>query len=150
YGKTLIDSLIFAVGWPVASSIPIVERYTSSGSIFLDFVYRDITIGVGGCVAWINPNTVHYMDVQFDDSTHISGPIAGADGNSCPGFSSPDQLTTGGNIVPFRYEIRSFYSAYRARVFTVPGVYYYRSAKYGTSGVVRVCDEHNDTTCAPN
>ncbi len=45
--------------------------------------------------------------------------------------------------------LRIAFSPYRARAFSAPGVYPYRSTVHGTTGLVRVCDERNDTTCAP-
>ncbi len=164
YGAVWRDSLVFTVGWPVFFSTAAVERFTS-GSVtpVLDFVHRDMTIGVGGCVGWQNNSATTDIDIQFDDPSHVGPP----DGRVCL-FNYLLGSPVGGNIAAFRriplpayteeemeedeekymaYLAASF-AIYRGRVFSVPGVYPYRTL-HGTTGVVRVCDERNDTTCAP-
>ncbi len=171
YGAVWRDSLVFTVGWPIQFTVPIVERFTT-GSVgtVLDFGHRDFTIGVGGCVIWLNESLVTDMDVQFDDPSRALPP----GGSVCPGTVQVLYADVGGNIPPFRLlprpevtaeELENFteeelenyfnaymaaaFSVYRGRAFPAPGVFPYRSTLHGTSGIIRVCDERNDTTCAP-
>ncbi len=165
YGTVWRDSLVFAVGWPIQFQVLTVERFTT-GSVGtgLDFVHRDFTIGVGGCVVWISGSLTTDIDVQFDDPSHVGAP----GGRVCSSSYQMLNPEVGGNIAPFRtiplpqfteedledYEkymsyMNAFFSPYRARTFSAAGVFPYRSALHGTTGIVRVCDERNDTTCAP-
>ncbi len=155
FGTAWRDSLVFTSGWPLWIWLPTLERLTA-GSLTkkLDFAFQDITVGVGGCVTWQNLSETIDLDVQFDDSLKVSAPS---------GHSSCAQLTmdpsVGGNIAPFRaipydgipeHYLISYFSRLAVRVFSVPGVFRYRSTLHGTGGIVRVCDEQNDTTCAPS
>ncbi len=171
YGVAWTDSLVFTVGWPIVFGVPVVERFTTgSAAASLDFLHRNITIGVGGCVVWSNMSLTTDTDVQFDDPSH-----SGASGGSvCPGNVQVLYADVSGNIPPFRSfpipivtaeELENFteeefanymseymaavFSTSRARTFATPGVFPYRSTLHGTTGIVRVCDERNDTTCAP-
>ncbi len=154
FGTRWQDSLVFTVGWPTQFGMFIFERF-AAGSLtkVLDFAYRDVTIGVGGCVTWTTQSTEMDADLQFDETTHVNAPA----GNPC-GDNVLDP-TVGGNIAPFHLivwdgDLANFVSAIlsprRARVFSASGVFPYHSSLHGTSGIVRVCDERNDTTCAPS
>jgi len=155
FGAVWRDSLVFTVGWPLMFNAPTAERFrTGSVTRVMDFVYGDFTIGVGGCVLWYNDNDSIDIDLQFEDPSHVGPP----GGSVCPQLYQINDPDVGGNIAPFRYipwdgddahYFTSFFSRYRARVFSAPGVYPYRSTIHGTTGVVRVCDERADTTCAP-
>jgi len=155
FGTAWRDSLVFTSGWPLWAWQPMLERFTA-GSLTkkLDFAFQDITVGVGACVTWQNLSEAIDLDVQFDDSVHVGAPS---------GHSTCAQLTMdpsgGGNIAPFRaipydgvpeHYLISYFSRMASRVFSVPGVFPYRSTLHGTGGIVRVCDERNDTTCAPS
>jgi len=155
FGTTWRDSLVFTSGWPLWVWQPTLERFTA-GSLTkkLDFAFQDITVGVGGCVTWQNFSETIDIDVTFDDSLQVGAPS---------GHSNCAQVVLnpaiGGNIAPFRaipydgnpeHFLISFFSRVAARVFSVPGVFPYRSTLHGTGGLVRVCDERNDTTCAPS
>ncbi len=171
YGAVWRDSLVFTVGWPIQFDVPLVDRF-NTGSVVtgLDFGYRDFTIGVGGCVVWTNWSLTNDGDIQFDDPSHVGAPR----GSVCPVNTQMLHPEVGGNIAPFRLisfspatdeELENFteeefenylnaymsatFSAYRGRAFSAPGVFSYRSTLHGTTGIVRVCDERNDTTCAP-
>ncbi len=169
YGTTWRDSLVFTVGWPIMFGVPTIERFaTGSVASVLDFVYRNITIGVGGCVVWTNASRTTDIDLQFDDPSHVRAP----GGSTCPGGYQILNPDVGGNIAPFRtlpmpeefltdefwetateedYErfVSVAFSPTRARAFSIAGVFPYRSTLHGTAGIIRVCDERNDTTCAP-
>ncbi len=68
YGAVWRDSLVFTVGWPIQFGVPTAERFaTGALATVLDFGYRDITVGVGGCVVWTNRSLATDIDVQFDD-----------------------------------------------------------------------------------
>ncbi len=162
FGTAWRDSLVFTVGWPISFFLPTTESFRiGSETPVLAFAYPELTIGVGGCVGWINTNLEVDLDVQFDDPSHATAP----GGAVCPvlfQLLSPD---VGGNIEPFHRipisdeevlteedlenYIKAWLSPYRARVFSTPGIYLYRSTLHGTTGRIRVCDERNDTTCAP-
>ncbi len=167
YGAVWRDSLVFTVGWPIRFGAPIVEKFTTGSiSTELDFVYRNFTIGVGGCVVWTNESRVSGMDVQFDDPSHVGPPA----GSVCTGgLANPE---VGGNIASFRLipmpekflqegfwdtatdedfqeYLQAAFSPRRARAFLTAGVFPYRSTLHGVTGIIRVCDERNDTTCAP-
>ncbi len=169
YGAVWRDSLVFTVGWPIVYYPGVVERFaTGSAVTVLDFASRDFTIGAGGCVIWTNMSIAADIDIQFDDPSH-----AGASGSpACPGNVRQLHADLVGNIAPFRVVplpprfledgfwdtateedvqiyLASVFSPYRARTFSTPGVYPYRSVLHGTTGIIRVCDERNDTTCAP-
>jgi len=171
YGAAWRDSLVFTVGWPISFAVPVVERFTT-GSVAtgLSFLHRDFTLGVGGCVVWHNPSATTDIDVQFDDSSHVGPP----GGRVCPTNVQMLSPEIGGNIAPFHllplptateeevanfteeeFEnyfntyMRAVFSPFRGRTFPVAGVFPYRSALHGVTGIVRVCDERNDTTCAP-
>ncbi len=169
YGTAWRDSLVFTVGWPIQFAVPIVERFTTGAvATGLDFGWRDFTIGVGGCVVWTNGSLTTDMDVQFDDPSHVGAP----GGRVCPVNTQVLDPMGGGNIAPFRQIIapaecsseewlehatpeefetclRSAFSYYRGRTFPKAGVVVYRSTLHGGTGAIRVCDERNDTTCAP-
>jgi len=155
YGTAWRDSLVFTVGWPRWVSVPMLERFRpGSVATVLDFGYPTLTIGVGGCVIWVNESTTADADVQFENSSAVVAP----GGEVCPMLYQLLYPDIGGHVAPFRRvvwdgdeatEFSAFLSRYRARVFSAPGVYPYRSTLHGTTGTVRVCDERNDTTCAP-
>ncbi len=161
FGTVWRDSLVFTVGWPLVFAMTTTERFTTgSVATVLDFGYHEFTIGVGGCVVWVNPSTAVDIDIQFDDPSHVGPP----GGSVCPGGYQIMNPEMGGNIAPFRTILwggdavteenledymRAWFSPFRARVFSAPGVFPYRSTLHGTTGLVRVCDERNDTTCAP-
>ncbi len=153
FGATWRDSLVFTVGWPLLFSMSTVERFTA-GSLtrVLDFAYPNIIIGVGGCVLWQTQSDTIDIDLQFDDPAHVAAPV----GSLCADVVLDP--TVGGNIAPFRFIpwdgnpahfVIAYLSPNRARSFPIPGVFPYRSSLHGTTGIVRVCDERNDTTCAP-
>jgi hypothetical protein len=155
FGAAWRDSLVFTSGWPLRVFIPTLERFIA-GSLTktLDFAYQDITVGVGGCVVWQNLNEAVSIDVRFDDSLHVGAP-SGSSG--CAQWTLNPAV--GGNIAPFRaipYDgnpenfLTSFLSRVAPRLFSIPGVFTYRSTLHDTGGRVRVCDERNDTTCAPS
>ncbi len=155
FGIAQNDSLVFTVGWPLFFRSPIAERFaTGSVAAVLDFGYRDFTIGVGGCVVWINMNVTTDIDLQFDDPSHVGAP----GGTVCPETFQIQDPDVGGNIAPFHripwdgnfeHYASAFLSPYRARTFSAPGIFTYSTSIHGTTGMVRVCDERNDTTCAP-
>ncbi len=152
FGTVWRDSLVFTAGWPSYFQMPLLDRF-SPGSLTtaFDFAFKDITIGVGACVIWENLSATTDLDVQFEDPTSLTAP-AGICG------SRPVTSDGSGNIGAFRmipwdgsaenYWV-SFFSAYRSRAFPLHGVFRYRSTLHGTTGLIRVCDERNDTTCAP-
>lgn len=159
YGKVKKDSLPFTVGWPLWSLMRTYDR-TPSGSFtpILDFTIRNFTVGVGACLSWQNPylgatpDLDLDLDINFEDSISVGLP---SEGTPCrTQYGLYDSLP--GNIHPFR-SIRpeiggttaAYYSSIRSRLFTKTGVYPYWSNIHGTSGVITVCDELNDTTCAP-
>ncbi len=166
YGAVWRDSLVFTVGWPIVFIAGTVERFPA-GSVtpVLDFIYQDITIGVGGCVGWTNGSVTTDIDIQFDDPSHVGPPGGGV----CPVNYQMVNPGVGGNVAAFRRiplpeyteeemeqdeekymtYLAAYFAIYRGRVFSAPGVYPYRSTLHGTTGIVRVCDERNDTTCAP-
>ncbi len=162
FGTTWRDSLVFTAGWPVNFTMNIYER-TVSGALTnqLYFGYNDITIGVGGCVIWTAQSAKQDIDMQFEDPSHI-GPAAGS---VCPVNVQFMHADVSGNIAPYRAILwdgrpveteedleaymNAFFSRYRARTFSMPGVFRYRSDIQGVSGQVRVCDEAADTICAP-
>ncbi len=154
FGSERKDSLLFTVGWPLSFHLPTVET-SVAGQLtkILDFTYQNITVGVGGCVIWTNRSYTLDLDIKFDNATHVAPAAA------CPFFFIRDR-TTSGNIAPYRAvewdgvdESESYFdsvfSPYQARTFTAQGTYPYKSSANGTKGVVRVCDENNDPTCAP-
>lgn len=161
FGTAWQDSLVFTVGWPTQFQMSVFERFaTGTFTPVLDFAARDVTIGVGGCVLWKTQSLTMDVDLHFEDPSHVDAPI----GSSCAvQLADP---TVGGNIASFRairwvgpfptteegYQeyARVLFSPNRARVFSASGVFPYRSTLHGTSGIVRVCDERNDTTCAPS
>ncbi len=152
FGVEQNDSLVFTVGWPLLFHLPTVETFKPRSSLkILDFFHQNITVGVGGCVVWTNRSLALDIDVQFDDTAHV------APAGACGWVLILDR-NTGGNIAPYRAVawdgtdegyVPFLFSPYQARTFSAPGLYPYRSSIHGTQGVVRVCDEHNDTTCAP-
>lgn len=152
FGTAWRDSLVFTVGWPIRFNIPISEKVLDGlGTTALDFAYKDVTIGVGGCILWTNESLKTDIDVQFDSPSDVFPPSVGS---TCQQLV-PDP-SIGGNIAPWRgipfdpnNALASFQSIFRARTFSTPGVFRYQSTINGKKGIVRVCDEHNDTTCAP-
>lgn len=169
YGTTWRDSLVFTVGWPINFSIPIHDKFISGTKTkILEFAYKDIAIGVGACVKWdLQSELIDLeLDVVFDDPAKVAAPI----GSECE-FSVYDP-SIGGNIAPYQAIIwdnrelgqnptpeefaayldaykKAFLSQRQSRVFSSAGLYPFRSTINGTSGIIRVCDEKNDTTCAP-
>lgn len=153
YGQSWNDSLEVIIGWPVQFSLPTSLRYVNGTlNTFLDFAYKDIMVGVGACVLWGNMSEVIDLDVRFEDPTNVLAPV----GHSCAqAVLDPD---VGGDIAPFRFipydgTVEGAYISYlsprAARVFSKVGEYKYSSTLHDTHGIVRVCDENNDTTCAP-
>jgi hypothetical protein len=162
FGTVWRDSLVFTVGWPVVFGVRISERFVSgTRTTVLGFGHQDFTIGLGGCVTWTSHITTQDIDMQFEDPSRVSAPA----GRVCPGAFQLLHGDVGGNIAPFRnipfdgrdviteedfeYYVSTVLSGFRARVFSTPGVFPYRSTLHGTSGLVRVCDEAADTICAP-
>lgn len=153
FGKAWQDSLPFTTGWSVLFTVPSYERYvTGSLTKMLDLSLNDVTVGVGGCVVWRNMSENMDLDIEFEDTTNIVAPLGY---NCAQNVLNPE---VGGNIGPFHFIssdgtmegiLRSIFSPNGSRVFTKAGVYKYRSTLYETGGIIRVCDEKSDTTCAP-
>ncbi len=156
YGKELSDSIVFTAGWPLLFHLPVIEK-NRSGSVdpILDFMYGDITIGVGGCVVFSNVSQSKKIDVKFENPARVSP--AGA----CSFFLIRDRFT-GGDIPPYmrtpvpvegdpdEVGFDYVFSPYKARTFNESGAFAYQSELNLTKGVVMVCNENTDTTCAPS
>lgn len=150
YGVAQKDSMSFIVGWPLWGLHSTYERIpTGTRQPVLDFFPGTFTMGVGGCIAWANLSEDLDIDITFEDPAKVAAPaipgncalLGGIDPN--PGNIPPFRIETGSNgqVVPL--------SQFRARAFLEPGVYNYYSTLHGTKGRIIVCDEANDSTCAP-
>jgi hypothetical protein len=148
YGVGLRDSLSFLVGWPIGAYISVYSAFrTGTTQSYLNFNPGQLTVGMGACVIWYNPQTTA-VSLVFDDTTGVRAPAPGL----CASYSTSDP--NGGNVAAFgtQYDANGalvYLSNYRARSFPVAGVYTYRSPTDGTSGTIVVCDEAHDSTCSP-
>ena len=146
YGRTWEDSLHFTVGWPLVAYIRGYRRIPSGQRTPVqDFSPGHITLARGACVVWINNVQNMDMDVKFSTPDSVIFPVAHI--SSCD-LIFPQADSVGGDILSFRMGATDFWQI-RLRAFPKAGVYPYTSARYGTSGSIRICDEGNDTTCAP-
>jgi hypothetical protein len=147
YGQALHDSLSFLAGWPVTGTINAFAMLRpGTREEFLNLTPTRITIGVGGCVIWGNNNRDYDMDIVFDDSS------AAGTSDVCRRHSGAAGET--GNIAPFRPDLDQNgnvvgLGGFRARSFSRPGVYTFRSTLHGVTGTIVVCDEVNDPQCSP-
>jgi hypothetical protein len=140
YGVAKQDSLAFVIGWPTYYLAFIYSRFKSgTRTRVLDFNPGTITVGVGANVLWGNEDTLP-VDIVFDNPT-AAGALTGTEaifagngtGNIAP-FSARDTLglikVIGGLV---------------GRSFAHPGRYPYHSTLYGTSGVINVIAEDENT-----
>ncbi len=161
YGVGMRDSLSFLVGWPLGGTVSSYSRYDPErkGQV-IDFNGGSFTIGVGSCILWWNLSETQDLDIVFEDSLNLVAADSAASEilTLCKTWATADTMSNGthagGNITPWRKKLlpngdMDFFSRVRVRVFRKPGVYRYRSPLNGTAGVITVCDEKNDRTCAP-
>lgn len=150
YGRVFLDSLPYLIGWPVSGYIGAYTRMPSgSRDSIVDFHPKRLTVGTGACVHWAAKSYNYPVDVEFEDSAEAKSPVnvpqcwAFMIDGFVPGNISAWKVLSDGNGGPLTG------SHMRARVFTKPGIYKYRSKLYNTTGEIRVCDEKNDPSCAP-
>lgn len=150
YGRGFLDSLSYLVGWPVSGYIAAYLRMPMGvKDSIVDFHPKLLTVGTGACVHWRSGSTRFPVDVEFDDTASAESPLQVP---HC--YSYMQDGLVSGNIPAFGtvYDEAGnpiSGSNWRARVFTKPGIYKYRSRLYNTTGEIRVCDEKNDPSCAP-
>lgn len=149
YGVEKRDSLPFTVGWPLGVFVSTWDRIATGTNVsILDFNPRSLTVGVGACVIWWNGEVDgRAIDIVFDDPSVASE----ADG-MCATLSVLPAAP--GNIPAFAPTLGpsgnpEFGTQFASRMFLKPGKHHYRSTLYGTEGVIHVCDEHEDRSCAP-
>ncbi len=151
YGVFIQDSITLRVGWPLLQSIAVAKTFLPGTTTqVIDFSIKKFIVGVGACVVWRN-DLNDEVDVTFDDPSTVGPPSQSLVGCTIRG-TDPD--LNGGNIAPFKVMYRENGglipgSNMRSRTFPKPGVYTYRSTLWGTTGTIVVCDEKNDSTCAP-
>jgi hypothetical protein len=165
YGKSLTDSVLYVVGWPLVQIIKYGGRWQGVGSFGkqnqFDLPNRlqtvgNLVVGQGGAVIWQNQTfglADDSMDVQFDDTVGIRGPTVSTSISGLiplfPPFASPYPPDPNANIpamgsvqgfevIPgfFIYSVNANSSA--IRYFTRTGTYHWRSIRRGVSGSVRV------------
>ncbi len=150
YGRAFLDSLPYVIGLPVSGYIVAYTRMPSgSRDSIVDFHPKRLTVGMGACVHWDRRSVGYLADVEFEDSAEAKSPL---NVPQCSPYMS--ESLASGNISAFAYQLDEFGgpvlgSNTRARVFTKPGIYKYRSKLYNTTGEILVCDEKNDPSCAP-
>jgi hypothetical protein len=105
YGKSITDTILYVVGWPlfqeivygygittpIISGVP-VSTATPPNQIRNDFNTDDYVIGQGGAILWINQTmglTDDSMDVQFDDTVGVRGPTVPTTINTIALFPFP-------------------------------------------------------------
>lgn len=162
YGLHFRDSLAFITGWPLISYAFIEEKYiTGQATPVLRLGGTRIIVGIGGCVLWRNMSHEHETDIIFEDPSQAlpadsaATIVRGHCQNNGGAGASPEGSSQGGNIQPFHSvllpggSVIDFGTAHRARAFTRAGIITFRSSKYDIAGTIIVCDEKNDSTCAP-
>lgn len=148
YGTGFRDSIEYMIGLPIAGVVNWVERFPSRGTPYLEPVPKRLVVGVGACVSWYNGlNNSMEADVVFETPEEASTPLGYAHCN----INTLMDLNPG-NIPAWKPTSAQIVveETVRSRVFKKPGIYKYRSEISGTTGEIFVCDEANDTTCAPS
>jgi hypothetical protein len=164
YGKRLVDSLWYTVGYPLW----MLARYGSPQGFGEDTTFYTkpnpylpngtLTIGQGGVVLWTNMMYLwpdDSLDVEFDDPTNVlSTTVTFNDGF---GQQVTIPADAGGNIpsfprAPFVFSEGYYYFTYssvstRARRFPQPGTYHWVSQHQGIDG--RVVVVSNDSLKRP-
>jgi len=138
YGVTLADTLPYTIGYP--GNVELEISYPRFGFKMGSFRPDEVTIGVGGVIAWRNSTGGVFVDITFDDPTNVG---AVPEYEACA-IGAPCDA---GNVPAFGYsevivDFDDFYRNWtRARRFNAPGVYHYRSTLMGTEGTIIVVDE---------
>jgi plastocyanin len=146
YGVVKQDSLSFVVGWPLVMFASTYARtQTGTRNTLLYFFPDTITVGVGGCVMWQNSDSIHTVDVTFDNPSAAAAPTGAFGYCDFYGGAHPGE----GNITAWHEEPGEYFSGFAGRSFPQPGRYPFHSEVNGTSGVVIVCDELHDSSCFP-
>lgn len=148
YGTGFRDSIEYIIGLPIAGVVNWIERFPSGGTPYLDPAPKRLVVGVGACVSWYNAlNNSLEADVIFENTEDVSSPQSYSHCN----VNTLMDLNPG-NIPAWKATSEHLVveETVRSRVFKKPGTYKYRSAISGTTGEIFVCDEANDTTCAPS
>ncbi|MCR4339461.1 MAG: hypothetical protein NUW01_06200 [Gemmatimonadaceae bacterium] len=141
YGITRADTVSFRIGLPLIVDVLIRDSVllatTPSPNLFTP---GTVTIGTGGVVRWTNATT-DSTDVTFDNPANVT---AVPEWENCLFFGAPCDA---GNIAPFAWggNFDDFsdlvMNLQRVRRFAAPGVYRYRSTRFGMAGTIVVVDE---------
>jgi hypothetical protein len=156
YGKHVIDSVWYTVGYPLrlvcSYGIGEIVYNPELASVPANFLtLGQLTIGQGGAVLWgnsIQGTADDSLDIAFDRTTGIVGLTTTA---SFPGVTGAITIPPGpgGNIPAFPaatlepffggLEVLTFDSVTsKARVFTQPGTYQWTSQRHQVAGTVTV------------
>lgn len=139
YGTAMADTVLYRIGLPLQIQVIARDSNTTPGSAPNWFSPTIVRIGMGGVVHWWNTYWDEPIDVVFDDPTHV---VAATDwsycalGVPCDAGDIPAFGAASGTEYP-----QSEIDSRRARRFTAPGIYHYRSTIFGTEGVIEVVDE---------
>jgi hypothetical protein len=159
YGRRLVDSLWYTVGYPLrvlcsyGSGEFVITGLDGPMTLPANFLsIGQLVIGQGGAVLWgnsIQGSGDDSLDIQFDDTTGIVG-IPAPTGFAHYASTIPIAIPAGpgGNIPAFPAAKLTPYFTFRvilydsttskARMFTQPGTYHWMSPRRGISGTVTV------------
>jgi plastocyanin len=136
YGAELADTVEFAITMPIVGAVKI-QRDPGSGALAMS--PREIVVGPGGTVLWVNTSG-EPADIVFDDPgaalEHL-GSVSCAKGGVVDSGGSGDIPAFGAPLVP---DAPLAAENCRSRRFLAPGVYPYHSPLTGATGRVVVSD----------
>lgn len=151
FGVTKADTLLYRVGWPLASQVVVSPAPGDlPGSMFSQggrFAGVEIRIGVGGIVMFFADSTDAETAVTFDKTAGVAGVEASShmlDPDFLPFFClwSVDGCSVGGNFV---LSAGTFFEGSNGllalRAFTEPGTYEFHDPRSGLGGRIIVIDE---------
>jgi hypothetical protein len=134
YGVRVADTVTYRFGLPVAAVIEIHTGDMEGVPTATTFVPAGVRVGVGATVLWwFAPD--HPTDVTFDEPAFAEEDPVGLNGIGALTGSGDIPTSTG---CTFANPDALFFECFRARKFTVPGVYRYRSVVTGVEGQVIV------------
>jgi hypothetical protein len=138
YGVTRADTIAFTVGYPIKWGTFVVPVVTG-GTIVDEFQPSEIRVGVGAIVSWSFDAGVTGTDVTFEDPSTIAEDTT--DPPFFGGFTGAGNISATTECLDGLDLFSRLIACNRARVFTAPGTFEFRSTLTGVTGRVIVVDE---------
>jgi plastocyanin len=134
YGVRVADTVTYRFGLPVAALIEVHPGSMEGVSTVSTFVPAGVRIGVGATVLWLFLPDVP-TDVIFDEPAFAEEDPMGVNGLGALTGAGDLPSSTG---CTFEHPENIFTECFRARRFTVPGVYRFHSTVTGVQGQIIV------------